>query len=49
MIYRDPETGRFITREQWESLQEEVYSEFDDWEDFEDFEHFDEEEYGEPS
>ena len=44
MPYRDPYTGQFISREQWESIQLEI-QEFD--EDFEEDEYdsFDEEEY----
>lgn len=44
MIYRDPDTGQIITREEWLALQEQE-SDFDDWEDFDDFREFDEGEY----
>ena len=47
MRYRDPDTGRFISEERWEEIQEQQVSEFDDFEDFDDFEQFGEEEYGE--
>lgn len=44
MIYRDPDTGRFITRERWEALQESAESQYEDWEDLEQWESFDEDE-----
>ena len=48
MPYRDPFTGKFISRSEWESLQEFISEaeEFDD-EDFDDagFDSFDEDEY----
>jgi hypothetical protein len=50
MAYRDPETGRFVTREHWYELQNEEGEErddFDDWDDFEDFDVWEEEDYGE--
>ena len=40
--YRHPETGEFISYEEWRELQ---FEEFDDWEDFEDWDSFGEEEY----
>jgi hypothetical protein len=45
MKYRDPITGRFITRDAWEAMQEGMIDEFEDYEDLEDWESFDEEEY----
>lgn len=45
--YRDPDTGRFITRSRWEQLRENVIEEFDDWDDLSDFEELGEEQtYG---
>lgn len=43
MKYRNPDTGAFITEEEWLALQQQ--DDFDDWEDFDDFREFDEEEY----
>lgn len=47
MAYRDPDTGRFITQEQWEAIEEARMTEFDDWDDFEEFDAIDEYEYEE--
>ena len=44
MPYRDPDTGRFITREAWEELQGRDVSDFDDYEDLEDWDDFGEDE-----
>lgn len=45
MAYRDPDTGKFITEEKWEALQEEQQQYDDeDYEDLDGFEAFDEEE-----
>ncbi|MGH8715526.1 MAG: hypothetical protein ACREA9_28960 [Pyrinomonadaceae bacterium] len=44
MIYRDPDTGKYLTEKEWQALQDEQEF-FED--DFEDFDSFDEEEYGE--
>lgn len=44
MIYRDPDTGRFITKERWEQIQEGYVDEYDDYEDLENWDSFDEEE-----
>lgn len=44
--YRDPDTGQFVTYDEWLQKQEPDYSdEFDDWDDFADFDRFDEGEY----
>jgi hypothetical protein len=43
-VYRDPDTGRFITRARWEEIEQIEMDEFDDWEDFSEFDSFDEEE-----
>jgi hypothetical protein len=43
-IYRDPDTGRFISKEEWEQIQRELES--DDFDDFDDF--GDPEEYESP-
>lgn len=45
MRYRDPDTGRFITKERWEEIQEAMESEYEDWEDLEDFDFFEEDEF----
>lgn len=42
MRYRDPDTGRFISREEWLELQNDERADFDDWDDFADFQEFDE-------
>jgi len=42
--YRDPSTGRFITREKFESLDEEGFEGFEEWE-LDEFDEFEEEEY----
>ena len=44
MTYRDPATGRFITRDAWESMQGGSVSEYEDYEDLESWDNFDEEE-----
>jgi len=46
MQYRHPDTGVFITREEWLELQADERGDVDDWDDFEDFREFDEVEYG---
>jgi hypothetical protein len=43
--YRDPDTGKFISREEYLELQADERGDVDDWDDFEDFREFDEEEY----
>lgn len=43
--YRDPDTGRIISREEYLQLQADERGDFDDWDDFEDFREFDEAEY----
>lgn len=43
--YRDPITGKFLTREQYLEGQADERGDVDDWDDFEDFQEFDEEEY----
>jgi hypothetical protein len=45
MRYKDPDTGKFITREHWLELQADERGDVDDWDDFEDFNEFDEKEY----
>jgi len=45
MHYRDPDTGRFISREQYLELQADERGDVDSWDDFSDFREFDEEEY----
>lgn len=45
MRYRDPETGKFISREEYLALQADERGDFDDWDDFEDFDQLDEEDY----
>ncbi len=45
MKFRDPDTGRFITRAQWEDLQEAVIDEYEDFEDLEDLDQLGEKEY----
>lgn len=45
VTYRDPVTGKFITREHWLELQEDERGDVDSWDDFEDFDQFDEEDY----
>jgi hypothetical protein len=45
MRYRHPDTGKFISREEWLELQNDERGDVDDWDDFEDFDSFDEEEY----
>lgn len=45
--YRDPDTGKFISRDEWLELQADERGGVGDWDDFEDFQEFDEEEYGE--
>jgi hypothetical protein len=45
--YRDPDTGRFISREEYLSIEADERGDVGDWDDFEDFQEFDEEEYGE--
>lgn len=52
MPYRDPDTGRFITREHWIEIQADERGAGDedisDWDDFEDFDEWNEEDmYGE--
>lgn len=47
-IYRDPDTGKFISKEEWERIQKEKEMEqfADDYDDFEDYDDFgDPEEY----
>ena len=44
MPYRDPDTGKFISREEWLELQDDR-PDFDDWDDFDDFDFWEEEEY----
>jgi hypothetical protein len=44
MRFRHPDTGRFISKSEWESLQPEVIDE-DDFEDLEDWDSLGEEEY----
>lgn len=44
MAYRNPDTGRFIDRAAWESLQREEIDVYEDYEDLEDWDSFDEEE-----
>ena len=44
-IYRDPDTGRIVSRETYLRLQADERGDVDDWDDFEDFQEFDEEEY----
>lgn len=41
-MYRDPDTGKFISKERWEEIQrekerEEEANDFDDFEDYDDF------------
>jgi hypothetical protein len=47
MRHRHPDTGRWISHEEWLRLQEEQEEReaYDDWDDFDDFDEFDEEEY----
>lgn len=42
MAYRDPDTGRFITEEQWETLQAGTVEEYEDFDDLEEWDSFDE-------
>ncbi len=45
MKHRHPETGQWISHEEWLKLQKQEMPEhpdFDDWDDFEDFDQFDE-------
>lgn len=44
MIYRNPDTGRFITKKQWESLQAAYVDEYEDYEDLDDWDSLGEEE-----
>jgi hypothetical protein len=44
LSYRDPDTGRFITRERWEAMGGGTVEQFDDYEDYEDWDQFGEEE-----
>lgn len=49
ILYRDPNTGRFITRSAWESMQGAKVSEYDDFygdfePDLEEWDSFDEDE-----
>ena len=44
-VYRDPDTGRFITKARWEEIEAAVMMEFEEWEDFDEFDSFEEEEY----
>jgi len=44
--YKHPDTGKFISREEYLELQADERGDVDDWDDFEDFREFDEEEYG---
>ena len=43
--YQDPDTGKFISREEYLALQADERGDVDDWDDFEDFREFDEAEY----
>jgi hypothetical protein len=45
MHYRHPDTGQFISREEYLALEAGERGDVDDWDDFEDFQEFDEEEY----
>lgn len=47
MAYRDPDTGKFITLEQWQELQETGVEEFSEWDldDPNEFDSLDEGEY----
>ena len=45
MRYRDPITGRFISREHYIELEADERGDVDDWDDFSDFSEFDEEDY----
>lgn len=49
-VYRDPDTGQFISKERWEEIQRDLEREreADDYDDYEDYEEYgDLEEYGE--
>ena len=44
MAYRNPDTGRFMTREAWESLQGQTVEEYEDYDDLENWDSFEDEE-----
>jgi hypothetical protein len=44
MKFRHPETGRFISKSEWESLQPGIVDEEEDWEDLEDWDSLGEDE-----
>jgi hypothetical protein len=46
MRYRDIDTGKFISREEYLRLENDERADFDDWDDFGDFQEFEEGEYG---
>jgi len=50
MRHRHPDTGRWISHEEWLRIKEQKEQEradYDDWDDFDDFDSFDEQEYEE--
>jgi hypothetical protein len=44
MKFRHPETGRFISQSEWESMRPGIVDEEEDWEDLEDWDSLDEDE-----
>lgn len=45
MRYRNPDTGKYISREEYLALQADERGDVDDWDDFEDFDTLNEEDY----